>query len=407
LKSLTIANTGTGNVIADNANLGNLVTANYFSGSGDLLSNIQASNITGTVANANYAIYSGNVINSTQSNITSVGTLTELTVSGNVIFTGANVSLGNVSNLHIIGGIPNQVLKTDGAGNLTWITPTTGTGNANVAGGSTQIQYNGGTNLAASANLTFDASTKTLAVDKIIANGSQLTNIAGNNITGTVASANVANISLYSNTTLATTGTYYPRLGNLTTGYLQEYANSNLSFDAATGTLTTTNITATNNSNANNITANNITAGNIIGTSVNVKATTTFSNTVTFGNLTTFQQTNDVINAKTQQSGIVEHDFNLGGVWYHSAPKGNITVNITNLPTTTGRIIVTPIIVAQNATGSAYVINALQLNGIAQTINWAGGILPVGTVNKIDVFSFTILRNNNTWTVLGDQITYG
>ena len=31
----------------------------------------------------------------------------------------------------------------------------------------TQIQYSDGTNLAASANLTFDVSTKTLTVDKI------------------------------------------------------------------------------------------------------------------------------------------------------------------------------------------------------------------------------------------------
>ena len=41
--------TATGNLVSLNANLGNLATANYFSGSGNNLSNIQAANITGTI----------------------------------------------------------------------------------------------------------------------------------------------------------------------------------------------------------------------------------------------------------------------------------------------------------------------------------------------------------------------
>jgi hypothetical protein len=45
---------------------------------------------------------------------------------GNVNFTGANVSLGNVSNLHIPGGSPNFILSTDGNGNLSWIEETGG-----------------------------------------------------------------------------------------------------------------------------------------------------------------------------------------------------------------------------------------------------------------------------------------
>jgi hypothetical protein len=66
-----------------------------------------------------------------QANITSVGTLTNLSVAGNVntanltatgnvALTGANVSLGSVANLHIAGGTANYVLSTDGAGNLAW-----------------------------------------------------------------------------------------------------------------------------------------------------------------------------------------------------------------------------------------------------------------------------------------------
>jgi hypothetical protein len=65
-----------------------LATANYFSGSGNLLSNIQGSNVTGNVTSAvtaNVANYAGNITVAAQPNITSVGTLTSLDVSGHLI----------------------------------------------------------------------------------------------------------------------------------------------------------------------------------------------------------------------------------------------------------------------------------------------------------------------------------
>jgi hypothetical protein len=72
-----------GNVTASNANLGNAVTSNFFIGAGNNLSNIQGSNITGNVTSAitaNFANYAGNVTVSAQPNITSLGTLTDLSV---------------------------------------------------------------------------------------------------------------------------------------------------------------------------------------------------------------------------------------------------------------------------------------------------------------------------------------
>ena len=149
--------TYTGNLTAGNADLGNAVIANYFVGNGSQLTGLTATSAT----------TAGTVTTNAQPNITSVGTLTSLNVSGNVNFTGPNVSLGNVSNLHITGGTNGYVLITDGNGNLSWAAGASGSGNANVAGSNTQIQYNDGTNLAASANLTFNNTSKTLTVDKI------------------------------------------------------------------------------------------------------------------------------------------------------------------------------------------------------------------------------------------------
>jgi hypothetical protein len=164
--------TSTGNLSAANINGGNLIVGNYFSGNGSLLTSITGANVTGTVANANYSAYAGNITISSQPNITSVGTLTSLSVTGdvsgnnftvngnltvlgstltvnnevvnqtetitgnlsagNVSFTGSNVSLGSISNLHIGGGTANYILKTDGTGNLSWTAQSTGSLTADV-----------------------------------------------------------------------------------------------------------------------------------------------------------------------------------------------------------------------------------------------------------------------------------
>lgn len=40
--------------------------------------------------------------------------------TGNVEFTGSNVSLGDIGNLHITGGSNGQAILTDGSGNLSF-----------------------------------------------------------------------------------------------------------------------------------------------------------------------------------------------------------------------------------------------------------------------------------------------
>ena len=67
--------------------------------------------------------------------------------NGNVYFTGSNVTLGNVADVHILGGSAGQLLSTDGSGNLSWTTVTPGTlsnGNSNI-----QVLNNG--------NITFSS----------------------------------------------------------------------------------------------------------------------------------------------------------------------------------------------------------------------------------------------------------
>jgi hypothetical protein len=165
-----------GNIRVGNAQLGNAVTANYFIGSGNNLSNIQGSNVSGQVGNA---LVAGTVYTNAQPNITSVGSLSSLTVAG-------LVSLQGIGNIYLPGGSANYLIKTDGNGNLSWATPAA-SGNANISGSNTQIFFNnaGSNTLGASANLTFNNSTNTLSTTNLVAGGTTNLGAVGNvTITG-------------------------------------------------------------------------------------------------------------------------------------------------------------------------------------------------------------------------------
>ena len=113
---------------------------------------------------ATRAITAQTVTNAAQPNITSVGTLTSLAVTGNITATILNVSttanLGAVGNVRITGGTNGQVLTTNGTGGLSWTTvsgsgSSISNGNSNVniatANGNVTISANG-------AVSTFDTS---------------------------------------------------------------------------------------------------------------------------------------------------------------------------------------------------------------------------------------------------------
>ena len=55
---------------------------------------------------------------------------------------------------------------------------------------------------------------------------------------------------------------------------------------------------------------------------------------------------------------------------------------------------------------TAYIPNAVQIAGSAQTIVWQGGSAPSGTANGKDLVSFTIYNDGGTYTVLGQLVSY-
>ena len=177
------------------------LNATLFEGSGANLTSIPAANISGTVATASSATTAGTITTAAQPNITSVGTLTSLTVAGNLNSTvnlsaSGNVFLGSLANINITGGVANYVIKTDGTGNLSWVAQP----NVVPGGIDTYVQFNNNGNFAGDAGLRFATATGRLTATEFSGSGAMLTGIPAANISGTVANANYATNSLNSNT---------------------------------------------------------------------------------------------------------------------------------------------------------------------------------------------------------------
>ena len=106
--------------------------AGFFSGDGGLLSNIAGANVAGQVGNA---LVAGTVYSSAQPNITSVGTLDSLGVTGNV--TAGNVSAtGDVSGATLTGTLTTAAQPNiTSVGNLTSLTVGNATSNVTISDG--------------------------------------------------------------------------------------------------------------------------------------------------------------------------------------------------------------------------------------------------------------------------------
>jgi len=173
--------------------------------------------------------------------ITNTGTITSL---GNVNFTAAsNVTLGTVSNLHISGGVAGYFLRTDGAGNLSW-SAGGGGGNGTPGGNTTEVQFNDNGTFGASANFVFNPFNYTIIVDNITTkvtnvNTSLVSNLSANLKTNTTISGNLTlpanvNATASANINLGDVSNIHIEGGN--NGYvLQTDGTGNLSWSEGGG----------------------------------------------------------------------------------------------------------------------------------------------------------------------------
>jgi hypothetical protein len=266
------------------ANVAGTVSDATHAGVADSANSVAGGNVTGAVANATYATSAGSattadtVTTAAQPNITSVGTLTSVSVSGNVqggnlrttgvvsalgriissgeIYSATQLTGGNISGANIVAnGYLCATGNVNASGNitgnyyigngslLTGITSSYGNSNVaaylptysgNLAGGN--LGVSGAINVT--GEITSFANIVASPGGYFIGNGSTLTSITGANVTGTVANATYA--------TSAGTATSATTAGTVTTN-----AQPNIT---SVGTLTSVTVTG------------NVTGGNVIGT---------------------------------------------------------------------------------------------------------------------------------------------
>jgi len=164
--------------------------AGVFGGSSKFTFN-KTSNVLTVNGNISAGNISGTLITASQPNITTVGTLSSLLVSGGITALGTivaptvqgtvavqagdlsatdevnfslatSINLANIDIISIGGGSDGSVLTTDGTGNLSWETVSVNPGGAN-----TQIQFNDDGAFNASSSLTFDKSSNVLTANSI------------------------------------------------------------------------------------------------------------------------------------------------------------------------------------------------------------------------------------------------
>jgi hypothetical protein len=351
--------TGTGVNIAGtlnatgNANVGNIGATNgvftNVSGNGSSLSSITGANVTGAVsfattanavAGANVsgqvanALVAGTVTTAAQPNITSLGTLTSLGVSGNI--TAANITAntgvftGNGSGLSAITG-------ANVTGEVSFAATANAVAGANVSGQVANALVAGTVYTNDQPNITSVGILTNLDVTgNVIANG----NIAGANLTvgtgvgGTIAGANLVSANFFTGTLTTDSQPNITSVGTLTSL-------------GVSGNITATNITANtgvftgNGSGLTNINASNLANGTVPTArlsgnyTINVSGSATTAGTVTTNsqpNITsvgTLSSLSVTGNANVGNIGAVNAVFTGTGAFGGNVAMGNF--NITGL----------------------------------------------------------------------------
>jgi hypothetical protein len=345
---------------AGNANLGNAVVANFFIGSGANLSNIPGANITGNISgnisNAAHAITANTVVDNAQPNITSVGTLSSLSVTG-------NISAGGLltSNLYYANGNPWDFQLPGGA--------------------NTEVQFNDNGDFGGSANFTFNKTTNvlTLSGNLSAANVSGGNLVSANFVTGTLTTAAQPNIT--------STGTL---------SSLNVSGNANVGNIGGGAGVFTANLSANNLSTTNSITAGNglqVTTGalSVLAGNLDVTGNLNVTGNVNYSNVTDLVVGDPLIFIGANNAG---DTYDLGFVAEYNNGAANVHTGL-----------------ARNAADKVWTF----FDGVTQqpttTVDWAnatypavklGNLITTGTANIVGNANVGNLGTAGTITATGN-----
>lgn len=314
----------------------------------------------------------------------------------------------------------------------------------------------------ANANVTSNLAAGNITITGVYTgNGSGLTNLAGANVTGTVANAtfattagtvttnaqpNITSVGLLSslsvgpNSSVVLTGTsgfvranavqgidgvaaLYPAYNGVT-GAVGVLSNLTVGIGAAGSITANGNVTANffigNGSSLSSIAGSNVTgqvgnalvAGTVYTnaqpniTSVGTLTSLSVNGNASFANTTSLQQTTEVISPIAGATGTVTHNFLTGSVFYHTGIAANFLPNFTNVPTTNDRVTIVSLLLNQGATAYLPDTANIQIGGSNVAVKWIGGTPPEGTSNGIDAISYALIRASSAWVVTGSYGSY-
>jgi hypothetical protein len=367
------------------------------------LANIRSGNAQlGNLAVANFV--TGTLTTNAQPNITSVGTLTSLSVTG-------NVSAGNVSGTLLTGTLTtNAQPNITSVGTLTSLSVTGNVSAGNVSG----TLLTGTLATAAQPNVTSVGTLTLLSVTGNVSAG----NVSGTLLTGTLATAaqpNVTSVGTLTSLSVTGNGTFgnvYANSGtigaSLLTGTLTTNAQPNIT---SVGTLTS--LSVTGNGTFGNVYANSGT----IGASLVAGTLTTAAqpNITSVGTLTSLTVTGNIsagnINSNVNGFAIGYRDVpqvaasnvtiaaSDAGKHYYSTTAGNLTLTIPNNATTsfaTGTAISIVVQAAGNVLVNAASGVTLYMAGNSTAANRVVGTYGMATLLKVA---------SDTWFINGTGVS--
>lgn len=296
----------------------------------------------------------------------------------------------------------------------------------------------------ANANVTSNLAAGNITITGVYTgNGSGLTNLTGANVTGTVANAtfattagtvttnaqpNITSVGLLSslsvgpNSSVVLTGTSGFVRANAIQGN-DGVAALYPAYDGVTGAVGVLSNLTVGIGAAGSITANgNVTANFFIGdgsqlTGITASTAATVTSSAqpnitsvgTLGNLiisgpTSLASSRETVGVKTGATGTVDHSYLESSVFWHSSVTSNFTANFTNLPTTNNYVYVFVLLVNQGAT--PYYPSAIEIAGTAEAIKWYGGVAPTPVAERLEAFTFSLIRISGSWNVTGQYTTY-
>ena len=152
-----------------------------------------------------------------------------------------------------------------------------------------------------------------------------------------------------------------------------------------------------------------------LGTTEASKAVTADSNAkVTFIGTTSVAEMIEKVDISTSTTGTINFDFLSQAVqFYNTDQTANRTINFRGDGSNSldsimaiGESMTAAVLMKQG--GTAYYLNAYQVDGSAVTPEWSGGTAPsAGNASSIDAYVFTIIKTASaTFTVLASQTQY-